>query len=169
MPADLERLPYLDLVVKESLRLYPPAPSVNRVAREEFEWKGYTFPAGSLITYVPFVSHRMRSQFPQPNTFRPERFDPVEGDQIPPYAYIPFATGPRSCVGAPFATMEIKTVLTMTLQRFRLDLVPNQHIDATVRTTLQPRNGIRMVPRPQDGKVELSPARVTGNVVRDAY
>ena len=61
--------------------------------------------------------------------------------------------------------MEIKTVLAMALQRFRLDLVPGQRIDATVRTTVQPKNGIRMVPHVQDGHVERSPARVTGNVI----
>jgi cytochrome P450 len=165
--ADLDRLPYLEQVVKETLRLYPPAPSANRVARESFEWKGYTIEAGELVTYVPFVSHRMPTQFREPEVFRPERFDPTKGDPIAPYAYIPFAAGPRSCIGAPFATMEIKTVLAMALQRYRLDLLPNQRIDATVRTTVQPKKGILMRPQPQDGHVELSPARVTGNVVRN--
>ncbi|MFL5735074.1 MAG: cytochrome P450 [Chloroflexia bacterium] len=163
--ADLERLPYLDQVVKEGLRLYPPAASLNRIAREDFEWRGYTIPAGALISYSPFVSHRMPTQFRDPEVFRPERFDPLAGDSIPQYAYIPFGAGPRSCVGAPFATMEIKTVLAMALQRFRLDLVPNQRIEATVRTTLQPKRGIRMVPQIQDGHVERSPARVMGNVI----
>jgi cytochrome P450 len=164
--ADLERLPYLDQVVKETLRLYPPAPSANRIAREAFEWQGYTINAGEIVCYVPFVSHRMPSQFPEPGRFRPERFDPANGDLIVPYSYIPFATGPRSCVGAPFATMEIKTVLAMALQRYRLDLVPGQHIEATVRTTVQPADGILMRPQVQDGQVEKSVARVTGNVVR---
>lgn len=163
--ADLEKLPYLDQVVKEVLRLYPPAPSANRTAKEPFDWNGYHIEAGDIVTYVPFVSHRMPSQFPQPEVFRPERFDPVHGDKIQPYAYIPFALGPRSCVGAPFALMEIKTVLAMTLQRYRLDLVPNQHIEATARLTLQPKKAILVRARPQDGRVEKSPARVTGNVV----
>ena len=162
---DLDRLPYLEQVVKETLRLYPPAPSANRIARESFEWKGYTIEAGELVTYVPFVSHRMPTQFRDPELFRPERFDPVKGDLMKPYAYIPFAAGPRSCIGAPFATMEIKTVLAMALQRYRLDLVPGQHVEATVRTTVQPKSGIFMRAHPQDGNVERSPARITGNVV----
>jgi cytochrome P450 len=98
------------------------------------------------VTYVPFVSHHMPNQFPEPEVFRPERFDPEKGDPIPPYAYIPFAAGPRSCVGAPFATMEIKTVLAMTLQRYRMELVPNRPVEPTVRTTLQPKSGVWMVP-----------------------
>jgi len=163
--ADLERLPYLEQVTREVLRLYPPAPSANRIAKESFEWKGYTINAGELVSYVPFVSHRIPEYFPDPNRFRPERFDPVTGQTPPQYAYIPFAAGPRSCIGAPFATMEIKTVIAMALQRFRLDLTPNQHIEATVRTTVQPRDGILMRPQIQDGHVEKSQARVTGNVV----
>jgi cytochrome P450 len=163
--ADFERLPYLEQVTKEVLRLYPPAPSANRIAKEPFEWKGYVIKAGELVSYVPFVSHRMASHFPQPEVFRPERWDPSSGETPPPYAYIPFAAGPRSCIGAPFATMEIKTVLAMALQRFRLDLVPDQHIEATVRTTVQPKDGILMRPQPQDGQSERSPAQVTGNVV----
>jgi cytochrome P450 len=164
--ADLERLPYLDLVVKESLRLYPPAPSASRLVKEAFEWKGYVIEAGELVSYVPFVSHRMPEHFREPETFRPERFDPAGGELPPPYAYIPFAAGPRSCIGAPFATMEIKTVLAMSLQRFRLDLIGGQHIEATVRTTVQPKDHIFMRPYPQDSRVERSPARVTGNVLR---
>jgi cytochrome P450 len=115
--------------------------------------------------YSPWVSHRMPEHWREPNVFRPERFDPTQGDPIPPYAYIPFAAGPRSCIGAPFATMEIKTVLAMVLQRFRLDLVPGQYVEATVRTTIQPKDGILMRPYPQDGKVERSPAPVRGNVI----
>ncbi len=163
---DLDRLPYLEQVVKETLRLYPPAPSANRIARESFEWKGYTIEAGELVTYVPFVSHRMPTQFREPEVFRPERFDPVKGDPMKPYAYIPFAAGPRSCIGAPFATMEIKTVVAMALQRYRLDLIPGQRVEATVRTTVQPKKGVLMRAHPQDSNVERSPARVTGNVVR---
>jgi len=152
-------------VVKETLRLYPPAPSANRIARESFEWKGYTIEAGELVTYVPFVSHRMPTQFREPEVFRPERFDPVNGDPMKPYAYIPFAAGPRSCIGAPFATMEIKTVVAIALQRYRLDLISGQRVEATVRTTVQPKKGVLMRAHHQDGNVERSPARITGNVV----
>ena len=149
-PADLERLPYLEQVVKEVLRIYPPAASLSRIVREPFDWKGYTFQAGDIVMYSPYVSHRMPEQFSDPEVFRPERFDPVSGEKHPPGAFIPFGAGPRTCLGAPFAMMELKTVLAMILQRFRLALVPNQRVEATVRTTLQPRYGLLMRPHLRD-------------------
>jgi cytochrome P450 len=117
------------------------------------------------VTYVPFVSHRMPTQFVEPEVFMPARWAPDFRPQPPQYAYIPFAVGPRSCIGAGFAQMEIKLVMAMVLQRFRLDLVPNQHIMATVRTTVQPEGKLLMRPHPQDNHPERSPARVTGNVI----
>jgi cytochrome P450 len=164
-PDDLERLPYLEQVVKEVLRLYPPAASLSRIVREPFEWKGYTFHAGDIIMYSPYVSHRMPEQFAEPEVFRPERFDPLHGERHASGAYIPFGAGPRICLGAPFAMMELKTVVAMLVQRFRLDLVPNQRVEVTVRTTLQPKYGLLMRPQLQDGQAERSPAPVRGNVV----
>ena len=81
--ADLERLPYLEMVAKEALRLYPPAPSANRQAKEGFDWKGYSIRKGDIVIYSPFISHRMTEHWTEPRTFRPERFHPTEGDNIP--------------------------------------------------------------------------------------
>jgi cytochrome P450 len=164
-PADLERLPYLEQVAKEALRLYPPLAVFNRTARESFEWHGYTIEAGTVVQYVPFVSHHMPEQFPEPETFRPERFDPALSPPPPSYAYIPFGGGGRSCIGAPFAMMEMRTVLAMVLQRYRLDLLPGQTVQAILRATLQPKHGIHVRVHPQDGHPERSPAPVRGNVV----
>ena len=164
-PDDLNRLPYLEQVAREVLRFYPPAASLSRIAREPFEWKGYTFHAGDIIMYSPYVSHHMPEHFADPEVFRPERFDPVSGEKPVPGAYVPFGAGPRTCIGAPFAMMELKTVLAILVQRFRLDLIPNQRVEAIVRTTLQPKYGLRMQPHPQDGHTERSPACVLGNVV----
>lgn len=161
--ADLERLTYLEQVVKEVLRMYPPAARLSRIAREPFEWNGYAFHTGDIIMYSPYVSHHMPEQFPEPEVFRPERFDPLHGEKHTPGAFIPFGAGPRTCLGAPFAMMELKTVLAMILQHFRLDLIPNQRVEAIVRTTLQPKYGLLMRPQLQDGQVERSPARVLGN------
>ncbi|MDQ2805858.1 MAG: cytochrome P450 [Chloroflexota bacterium] len=162
--ADLDRLPYLEQVTKEVLRLYPPAPTAMRTAREAFEWQDYRLPAGTVVFYSPFVSHRMPDAFPEPLAFRPERFDPAAAAKIAPYAYIPFAAGPRSCIGAPFAMLEIRTVLAMILQRFRLDLLAGQTVEMTLHTTLQPKYPILMRPVPQDRHTTRSPAAVRGNV-----
>jgi cytochrome P450 len=164
LPADLERLPYLDWVVKEVLRIYPPAASALRVARDSFTWKGYQVPAGSVVIYSPYITHRMPQYYPAPHAFRPERFDPA-GHPPPPYAYIPFGSGPRTCIGMSFATMEMKTALPMILQRYRLALVPGQRVDATLHVTIQPRYGVRMRVHAQDRRPERSPARVRGNAV----
>jgi cytochrome P450 len=164
MAADLERLPYLDQVVKEALRLFPPVPSPLRVARAAFTWQGYRVPAGSIVNISPYVTHHMARYFPEPHTFRPERFDPAQPPPAP-YSYLPFSVGPRSCVGASFATMAVKTVLAMVFQRYRLDLVAGQRVEATARITLQAKEGLRVRVQPQDGRVERSPAAVRGNVV----
>ena len=73
--------------------------------------------------------------------------------------------GLRTCLGAPFSMMELKTVLAMLVQRYRLDLIADQRMVATVRTTLQPKYGLRIRPHVQDGQVEPSPARAQGNVI----
>jgi len=150
-PGDLERLPYLEQVVKEVLRIYPPAASLSRIAREPFEWKGYTFHAGDIIMYSPYVSHHMPQQFAESGVFRPERFDPEHGEKHTPGAYLRFGAGPRTCLGAPFAIMELKTVLAILLRRYRLDVISDQRVGAMVRTTLQPKYGLRMRPQLQDG------------------
>ncbi len=83
------------------LRIYPPAASLSRIAREPFEWKGYMFHAGDIIMYSPYVSHHMPEQFAESEVFRPERFDPEHGEKHTPGAYVPFGAGPRTCLGAP--------------------------------------------------------------------
>jgi|SRR6185312_7279968 len=114
-PGDLERLPYLEKVVKEVLRIYSPAASLSRIAREPFEWKGYAFHVGDIIMYSPYVSHRMLEQFADPDVFRPERFDPVHGEKHLSGAYLPFGAGPR--IGASLAPKLISTVLPANSQK----------------------------------------------------
>ena len=143
-PADLARLIYLECVIKESMRLYPPAWAGTRIAREPVEIRGYRLPAGTIVGFSQYLTHRMPTIFAEPERFLPERFDPDHGEQHPPYAYIPFGAGPRSCIGSGFALMELKTIVPVILQRFWPALAPNQKIELEPLVTLRAKRNIRM-------------------------
>jgi cytochrome P450 len=144
-PDTLRQLVYLELVVKEALRLYPPAWSGGRMAAGEIHFHGYCIPAGSIVVYSQWLSHRLPEIFHEPARFRPERFDPEHGETHPPFAYVPFGGGARLCLGMTLALQEIKVVLSALLRRWHLTLVPGQHIRPRVAVTLCPREGIRML------------------------
>ncbi|KFA93180.1 cytochrome P450 [Archangium violaceum] len=155
----LERLPLLDRVIKESMRLLPPVPLSQRVAAAPFEMGGYSFDAGTELIYSPYVTHRMPELYPEPARFLPERWKTLDP---PVYAYIPFANGPRRCIGATLAMMELKLALAMMLQRYRLALVPGSRIDREVLITLSPKHGMPMTVHAQDRRFTRAPWR--GNV-----
>src|SRR5690349_12604647 len=121
--------------------------------------------AGSIVMYSPFITHRMDAYYADPYRFEPERFDLGDGEAHTPSTFLPFGAGERSCIGAPFAMLELKTVMAMLMQRYRVDLVADQRVVAGLRTTLFPKYGLRMVPWPQDGDVDRSRAQVSGNVI----
>ena len=138
---DLTQLPLLDRVVKESLRLCPPAPLNHRITARDSELGEYRIPAGTEVLSSIYHTHRMPEIYADPLRFDPERwvgFDPG------PYAYNPFSAGPRMCIGATFALFEIKVVLAILLQRVRLELVPNQRIDRYFGITLAPAPRVLM-------------------------
>jgi cytochrome P450 len=143
-PADLGRLVYLDCVIKESLRLYPPAWAGIRIARDAIDVRGYHLPAGTAIGFTQYFTHRMPEYYADPERFLPERFHPEHGESHPPYAYIPFGMGPRSCIGSGFALMELKALVPFILQRYRPELLPGQRIVLEPIVTLRPKKGIRM-------------------------
>jgi cytochrome P450 len=142
--ADLARLTYLECVIKESMRLYPPAWAGTRIAQEEVELRGYRLPKGTIVGFSQYLTHRMPEHFAEPERFLPERFDPDHGEQHPPYAYIPFGAGPRSCIGSGFALMELKTIVPIILQRFQPALVPGQRIEIEPLVTLRAKRNIMM-------------------------
>ncbi len=137
----LAELPLLDHVVKESLRLFPPAPLNHRITARDAELGAYRIPAGTEVLSSIYHTHRMPELYAEPLSFRPERW---QGFDPGPYAYNPFSAGPRMCIGATFAWFEIKIVLAMLLQRFRLELVPNQRIDRYFGITLAPAPRVLM-------------------------
>jgi len=145
--ADLARLPYTEMVIKESMRLYPPAWGVGRRAIRDYELDGYRIPAGTNFFLLQWITQRDARFFPDPERFEPERWreDPIRNGKLPRFAYFPFGGGPRVCVGAGFAMMEATLLLATIAQRFRLALVPDQRIEPLFSVTLRPKYGMRMV------------------------
>src|SRR5581483_6417675 len=122
----LQQLTLLDGVIKESLRLLPPAPTSMRIAASQCEVGGFALPKGSTIFFSPFMTHRLPELYEEPDRFKPERWATLSRT---PYEYLPFAAGSHRCIGAEFALQEMKVVLAMLLQRYRLAVVPNARIE----------------------------------------
>jgi cytochrome P450 len=157
---DLARMPLLDAVVKESMRVLPPVPMHPRIVAEDSELGGHTLPAGSEIFLSIFHMHHDPAVFEEPRAFRPRRWETIKPSV---YEYNPFSAGPRMCIGASFATMEIKIVLATLLQRFRVATPDGARVDPRVAITMAPRRGLRMRVRSR-GEAPRTPGRVRGRV-----
>ncbi len=139
---DLPRLPYLKQVVQESMRLYPPVWAYARRSERPEEFDEYLLPANAYVAVVPYALHRHPEFWADPERFDPDRFEPSRGDARHPYSYLPFAAGPRTCIGAGMAMLETQLVLAQILQRFKVHLAPDHPVDTTAKVTLKPRLGI---------------------------
>ena len=139
---DLSRLPYLKQVVQESMRIYPPVWLYSRRSVYEEEFNGYTLPANAYVAITPYVLHRHPEFWPDPERFDPDRFGPERDGSRHPYCYLPFAAGPRACIGSGMAMLEIQLVLAQILQRFRVHVVPDHLVETTAKVTLKPLRGI---------------------------
>jgi cytochrome P450 len=142
---DLEKLTYTRMVIDEAIRLYPPAPMLTgRVAVEADAICGRPIAKGTEIAILPWVVHRHRTLWEDPDRFDPERFSRERSATRPRFAYLPFGGGPRICIGAQLALTEVSLLVATMAQRYRLKLVPQQDIVLLHRVTLHPRDGIRM-------------------------
>jgi len=142
--ADLPNLPYTEMVVREAMRLYPPAPGVAREPIEDVKIGGYDVPKGSLISVNIYALHRDPRFFEDPERFDPDRFSNAWDERIPRYAYFPFGGGPRVCIGNGFAMMEARLILATLAQRCQLSLEPGQQVVPIQLVTVRPKNGVRM-------------------------
>jgi cytochrome P450 len=140
----LGRLSYLDLVFKEALRLYPPIHVGNRSTAEDMTIAGYQVPSGTRVMYSIYLSHRDKGLWPDPEDFRPERFERGQDEKRLPLTYLPFGGGPRNCIGAAFAQVEAKVVLSRILQLFDLELLNGDEVRPYMGATLEPRPGVKM-------------------------
>jgi cytochrome P450 len=167
----LEReMPYLDMVLDEVLRLYPPAWIGPRRAVREFEFGGCTVPREAYVNYCSWASHRIPEFFPDPEAFIPERFTRERKAALPRGAYVPFGGGSRICIGKRFGQTEVKLVAAMLLQRLRLDALPGRTMTVRQMPTLSPRGGLRMRVRERAASAPAAPREpaVLGGFPQDA-
>ena len=142
--ADVPRLKYTEWVVRESMRLYPPAWGIAREALADCEIGGYHVPKGTQLFLTQWLVHRDGRWFDDPEVFRPERWDNDLIKRLPRCAYFPFGDGPRVCIGNHFAMMEAVLILATIARRYRLVVEPGQTLKLMPSITLRPRDGLRM-------------------------
>lgn len=147
--ADLSALPYTLQVFKESMRLYPPAYGVSRVALKDCDLNGYPLRKQDVVIVAIYAMHHRPEYYPEPEVFDPKRFTPENEKLLPRYAYLPFGAGPRICIGNHFAQMEGHLLLATLAQRVAFELVPDQTIlpDPNKTLTIRPNVPMKMIVR----------------------
>ncbi|XP_021018890.1 cytochrome P450 3A13 [Mus caroli] len=138
----LLQMEYLDMVVNETLRLYPIAGRLERVCKTDVEINGVFIPKGTVVIIPTFALHKDPKYWPEPEEFRPERFSKKNQDSINPYTYLPFGSGPRNCIGMRFALINVKVALVRVLQNFTVQPCKETEIPLKLskQGLLQPEN-----------------------------
>ncbi len=139
--ADLRRLPFAEMVLHESLRLYPPIWIIERQVVEDDEIAGFHIPAGSTVVVCPYALHRHPSFWSHPDEFLPRRFSDIDSPRGQRTAFMPFGAGPHTCIGSQFALIEARLVLAMVIQACRLRLVPGRRVAPDPGITLRFADG----------------------------
>ncbi len=149
-PVDwLDRMPHVRAAFEEAMRLYPPAPSINRAAIEDDRWTSKTgetvhIPKGISVLVMPWTLHRHLLYWDRPRAFMPERFLPENRERLHRFQYLPFGAGPRTCIGATFALQEAVIALAVLMKRYRFDMTDDTNPWPIQRLTTQPRGGLPM-------------------------
>jgi cytochrome P450 len=146
---DLPRLKYTEQIAKESMRLYPPAFGLGREPINDCEIGGYHVPAGTQVFLFQWATHRDPRFYDDPLAFKPERWTAEFAERLPKYAYFPFGGGPRGCIGASFAMMEIILCLATIGRKFRLELAAEQDVEIYPAMSLRPKDGVPVVTWPR--------------------
>jgi len=159
-PDDLEKMTYLEQVIKESMRVMPASSYSQRVTSEPVELGPFQLNRGAIVVFSQFMTHHMPDIYEQPERFIPERWETINPSA---YEYLPFGAGPRMCIGAPLAMMQFKISLPQILLKHKLSLVAGTEVNAKAMSTmLYPNSPIYMNLEQHDGRFAASP--VTGNV-----
>jgi cytochrome P450 len=143
-------------VLRESLRLLPPVMWWSKVCASPCELGPYRLDPGTHVVFSSYITHRLPDLYPQPGSFRPERWLTCKPG---PYEYLPFSAGARGCLGSGFAMMEMKLVLATLLQRWQPRLAPHARVDRGGLMVSQPKRGLPARLAPPDGRapgVEVS-------------
>ncbi|MFG0335283.1 MAG: cytochrome P450, partial [Maioricimonas sp. JB049] len=156
----LDSLPVLDRVLKESMRILPASSYSQRVAAEPTKLGPFDLAPGAVVIFSQFITHHLPELYAEPERFRPDRWLEISPS---PYAYLPFGAGPRMCIGAALGMMQLKVSLPSLLQRFKFSLVPEATVNARVMSTmLFPTTSVPMRIESQDGQFAAQPIR--GNI-----
>ena len=139
---DLGKLQYLDQTLKESLRMHPPVGNTQRVLQKEDSFRGYKLPAKTFIVISQYVIQKSAEFWESPDVFDPDRFSPVQKENISQAKYFPFSLGPRTCIGKTLAQFEAKVLMARVLREFKFELLPGQTADVIENLTLRPRDGV---------------------------
>lgn len=143
-PGDVQNLPYLKCVLDETMRLYPPVPLILRTARRADEVCGRRVPRGAIVMVAPFLIHRHRKLWSEPDEFDPDRFADGRRGERSRFAFIPFAAGPRVCVGSSASTAALTIAIAILARRFRLRLATTRPVVPFGGISLQPKGGMPM-------------------------
>ncbi|MGE5462612.1 MAG: cytochrome P450 [Syntrophothermus sp.] len=138
----LDKLPYLEAVIKEGMRLFPAGTWTGRLAMRDFELDSHPLPKGTWIVMSPYITQRIPGLFPEPYCFMPERW---LANHYSSYEFMPFSAGPRYCIGASLAMMQLKIALSILVQRFSFTLKPGTQVDCVGLNSIRPKNGLPMI------------------------
>ena len=159
----LAKLPLLDRVIKESMRLLPPVPLVSRATNQAVQLGGYRLPPRTEFYLSIYHAHRQPDLFPEPRRFRPERWDGIESNQ---YSYLPFGIGSRTCPGMAMANLQMRILFAMLLQRYRLEMPRRSKIHGTGIGVMTPKPDVRLRVMKQDRQFAQSRGEVRGSIAR---
>jgi cytochrome P450 len=152
---DVAKLRYTEMVLAESMRLYPPAWTMGRRALSDYQVGGFVIPANSIVLMSPWVMHHDARYFPDPFRFDPERWTSIERESRPKFSYFPFGGGPRVCIGEQFAWMEGVLLIATIAQRWKMRLEPGHVVEPKPMITLRPKYGMRMIVESREHSVTM--------------